>query len=315
MGAGLPRWSAVIDELLDDLILESGRVQDDPIEITADERTAIASSFFRRHAASPLYAARYMRAAFGERFEQRLAHAVYCPNNENCGTQTPPVLAAIARLCAGDRGFSSVVTYNYDDLLERALDEDGVGFETLLSQRRQSNALPIYHVHGWLPRDPVPSGTSADSLLVFSEERYHEIYARPEHWSNVVQLSLLRSNSCAFVGLSLQDPNLRRLLETAHQSPDCPPHYVFVRRTTPRELTDGVIPLRPAVADALIRTHHRMQEKTLAELGLTVIWVDGHDELPDLLRSLAQPPSPSRLGPLQPQFVHTPVERLSTQPE
>ncbi len=75
------------------------------------------------------------------------------------------------------------------------------------------NDLPIYHVHGYLPQHSTDFDNNSDNLIVFSERAYHTIYADPFSWSNIIQLYTLKENTCLFIGLSITDPNMRRLLD------------------------------------------------------------------------------------------------------
>lgn len=51
--------------------------------------------------------------------------------------------------------------------------------------------------------------------IVLIENDNHRIYSEVFDWSNVEQLRALTRCTCFFAGLSLKDPNLRRLLEIA----------------------------------------------------------------------------------------------------
>jgi SIR2-like domain len=54
-------------------------------------------------------------------------------------------------------------------------------------------------------------------------------YANPYSWANLVQMSLLLSQSCLFVGVSLTDPNIRRLLDACVALPIAHKHYAIMR--------------------------------------------------------------------------------------
>src|SRR6185436_18817278 len=92
-------------------------------------------------------------------------------------------------------------------------------------------SLPCYHVHGVLPfrrlHDlKVEEGLDAEARaaalvrirpiignFVFSEDEYHTEYSDPYRWSNMTMINQLGRFSGLFVGLSLHDPNLRRLID------------------------------------------------------------------------------------------------------
>ncbi len=50
---------------------------------------------------------------------------------------------------------------------------------------------------------------------MFSEDSYHSQFIEPFSWSNLIQLNKLNQNTCLLIGLSLTDPNLRRLLDVS----------------------------------------------------------------------------------------------------
>jgi hypothetical protein len=101
----------------------------------------------------------------------------------------------------------------------------------------------------------------------------------PFSWSNLIQLSKLTQNTCLLVGISLTDPNMRRLLDVAwRKSPDkSMAHYVVKR--IPR-LSDG---------DVLDRLSKLLEEQDANALGLNVIWINEFHELPGLLDTILTP--------------------------
>ena len=99
----------------------------------------------------------------------------------------------------------------------------------------------MYHVHGYLPR----TGRIPDSMeLVFSEDAYHNQFIDPFSWSNLILLNKLTQNTCLFIGVSLTDPNMRRLLDVAwRKNPDKErSHYIIKRfpQSSERDVLDEV---------------------------------------------------------------------------
>ena len=136
-------------------------------------------------------------------------------------------LKAVVKLCRrtrpGKRGLRAVVNYNLDGLLEMAL--GSYPFQSFWKPAKvKPETLPIYHVHGYLPvRDPFRGysprlGSLADEI-VLTEDQYHREAADPYSWSNLVQLGAMSGSVGLTIGLSLSDPNLRRLLDAARRAP------------------------------------------------------------------------------------------------
>lgn len=130
----------------------------------------------------------------------------------------------------------------------------------------------MYHVHGIV--FPERENSSVEDI-VLTEDDYHRVYSEVFDWSNVEQLHALTRCTCLFIGLSMNDPNLRRLLEVAQRdSGKSVRHYVFLER-------------KCAYNDKnKIEKDFQTREDMLADLGLSVIWYNGNDnhkELPELL--------------------------------
>ena len=108
----------------------------------------------------------------------------------------------------------------------------------------------------------------------------------------VPQLAALTQNTCLLVGLSLTDPNLRRLLDVAmRKNPQgILHHYIIRRRHDERSLWAG---MEDPTGDerellhTLRRRAHVLEEQDANSLGLNMIWVDEFEEIPEILRGIA----------------------------
>lgn len=170
----------------------------------------------------------------------------------------------------------SIITYNFDDVMERALRERGIGNYSVFGQNQPQRFFPIYHVHGFIP---YANKDDIKSVPVLSEEEYHRVYASSYNWSNVEQLHALSRTTCIFIGLSMTDPNLRRLLDIAIQdSENDPRHFVFLPRISEFGTDKN--------AEAKNNEAMKIQKQIFVELGLRVIWYRDYNELPKLLKNL-----------------------------
>ena len=142
-----------------------------------------------------------------------------------------------------------------------------------------NNAISIFHVHGYLPKHFDEETTHE---LIFSEEDYHRVYRDAYCWSNIVQLNYLRENSCLFIGCSLTDPNLRRLLDVASRNNEKPRHFALLKRPQIRKTSD--ISLKD------IKVYQKIdmsiKEKCFSMMGINIIWIDDFKEICDILNGL-----------------------------
>ena len=132
----------------------------------------------------------------------------------------------------------------------------------------------------------------SDTGIIFSEDAYHSQFIEPFSWSNLTQLAALTQNTCLLVGLSLTDPNLRRLLDVAmRKNPQgTRHHYIIRRRHEERSLWAGVedpAPEERELLHTLRRRAHVLEEQDANALGLNMIWIDEFEEIPEILRDIA----------------------------
>lgn len=219
------------------------------------------------------------------------------------GRQRPPARSSLAAvvdliaLGAREQRVSAVVTFNWDDLLEQELRRRKVPYHVVTSGRRvPKDGIPILHPHGYLPR----TGPLGDQGIVFSEDEYHRLVDSPFHWATTALLSHFRQNTAVLIGLSLSDPNLRRLLDASRYPGDRPRHFQIQRRyrltdeeriRARNQLESARATGRPLSAidtllDATLRqaeTHERIVSESL---GVKTIWVHDFDDITDVLGAI-----------------------------
>lgn len=154
-----------------------------------------------------------------------------------------PTLNAIADLCAqtrpGRKGVRAVISYNYDNFLELTLEDDRYQ-AVYQNQQIKDNTLPIYHVHGYVPIQPDISGSSGKDI-VFTEDQYHRVAGDPYYWSNLVQLDNMAGCVGLMVGLSLSDPNMRRLLDAVSSAPIRARNFALLQKPDATPPDDAVL--------------------------------------------------------------------------
>lgn len=256
--AGLPSWNELLERLLKNC----------PNCIANKEEI---SDVLKASNDSNLIAARNIRIRMGistreeenSEFTKQIHDCLYAEE-----THKSELIDAIC-LAAETNKLKCIITYNYDDLVERELERRFIqAWPVCKSSHIFNNNLPIYHVHGIVPK--TEKWMKPNPIL--TENAYHHLYQDAYEWSNIEQLHAFTSSRCFFIGLSMTDPNLRRLLETAsfHSEGDLY-HYTFLKKERQyRNATQN---------DENIK----IQEKIMNEFGLNVIWFDEFRHLPILL--------------------------------
>jgi len=192
----------------------------EPLEITARKLRKHYEADAENVFLDDLYSMLYGGFLDNDRLSSRI-NREYLRNNNT-------TLNAVAGLCETSRKrIHAVVTYNYDSLLEIALDDYPYKsvFNPILVD---SKSMPIYHVHGYIPLDKTINH-SKESEIVFTEDQYHLVAENPYYWSNLVQLQLMSSSVGLMIGLSLSDRNMRRILDAIKNSPITSINFALLR--------------------------------------------------------------------------------------
>lgn len=252
MGCGLPGWG----ELVSRVVTASWKDQPDLAALLVKENNILA--------------ARYARQKAGTKFNRIVHGSLYQDD-----VQLSRCVWAIAR-----SGVRQICTFNFDDLLVEALLTEGrecvvaTPDEPFLTTHEGST---VYHLHGILPRLYRDDELDA-AKIVFSEDDYHNLYSDPYSWANIAQLSLLTSKSVLFIGLSMQDPNLRRLIDIARSRGFTNQHFAVFRDPTTR------------CSRSELDEYKRLRQLTeidMKSLGVTTWFVDSHEKVAEIIETIA----------------------------
>ncbi|WP_298650363.1 SIR2 family protein [uncultured Granulicatella sp.] len=162
----------------------------------------------------------------------------------------------------------TILTYNFDNFLELYLENyfKLVKYKVIYNEKNIPNSvIPIYHIHGYLPYDKEISQSFKESI-VLTEDNYNYLYNSPYSWQIGTQMESFRKNNCLFIGCSLTDPNIRRLLKLSMSSNKKNYALMCMKKLTEFELT--------------IITKH------FSNMGVEIIWTESYKEYPKIINSL-----------------------------
>ena len=259
----IPVWNELIGNIITDIYFDKKTNKEDFVE-------TLLSNF----PSSNLILGKYLKLILKDDFEKELHKQIYNKLNQGDDAIKSDLIKSICSLARPNRlghRLESIITFNYDDIIERSFADRQLEYQSIWEEGQQhnANAIPIYHVHGFLPQSGVNN-----SNIVFTEESYHSQFIDPYSWSNLIQLTTFASNVCLFIGISLNDPNLRRLLDISWRRNHYCNHYIAKKRneTENAEINE---------------TLNMLFEQDAISLGLNVIWYSNHNDLPSILSNIA----------------------------
>ena len=303
---GLPSWETLLQKLL---IGSFSSGKDEGL----GKSTVLAKLFTKAFSPNPLIAARYLRHHYKDQktknaFEKAVRGALYETLD---GEFKSDLFDEFAQLCVAPGktpNLDSIITYNYDDILETHLDDLNIDIPyksiSEVGIHAKPGQLPIYHVHGYLPRK---GRLSESNLITLSEDAYHQQYGDTYSWNNLVQINKFRDKVCLFIGLSLTDPNIRRLLDIANKQRGGKEtqHFVIRKRHCPKNLEDQlktILSSNPEMRDEksqaslmldeaasdLIKVMETFETQDDRSFGIDTIWVDTYEDLPEILKAIRE---------------------------
>lgn len=296
LGAGVSRsWGLPLWDELCSGILSRALEKRDGNKSTRKQAASLARLYTQLYSDGPLAVMQFASDLLGEDFTEVVRTVLY-EHLEDL-TLNKSALYVVSHAIARERVLREIVTYNYDDLLERILvDERSVNVravtcgEDLGALDRSRNDVLMYYVHGRVPSRP---GDSISASVVATEGEYHELRQRELDWRNLVQLQILTTTRALFVGLSLNDPNLRWLMKTCYQETHRR-HYAVDVAESSADLRNRIKRITGADCDAetaTALTNLRMdaREHLGQHFGIDFLWIRDWGELPALIESVFKP--------------------------
>jgi hypothetical protein len=179
----------------------------------------------------------------------------------------------------------SVLTFNYDDLLEKALEARALPEDqgAIIRVFREQDYAPslyrsgvfVYHLHGYAYSDMSPILDAGSYLRVLGSPGRHW------SWDCMTATLLQRDTAAMFLGLSLVDPSLRLLL-THWAEKGLPVSGVYVSAPLPAPPVSLDYHEQLKVAK-ISRDILRLFDEVLEELSLVPYHVTVWDEILELL--------------------------------
>lgn len=223
-------------------------------------------------------------------------------------------LGAVAGLMKNEKNsiIHSVITYNYDNLLETYLrDVCGCNKNAVhsivkkdeLRDFDEKTEWNIYHVHGRIPVIEYPGEEMSDSVILTESDYYREERVNYS-WTNILQSYAIARANLMFIGFSGADYNFRRIIKYVKQeeilsheryiffSIDDIVSAVLVKEAKNKQDVEKCIEIMNRSVDSeyafeklFINYMIQAQTQYWKNHGLKVIW-SSHDELPGVLESL-----------------------------
>lgn len=191
---GLPNWTVLVDRAFESV--------GEPRPVGLSEPLAAERLLIDHCGRDELKFARLVRKALYDKVDLSMS-----------ALRRQELLAAIGALTmASNRGsVSRVLTFNFDDLLERFLTYYGFFIEPVTSVPAWGSRIDtrIFHIHGFLPSN---EKEDVQGPIVLAQKHFDAITGKDGHPWRALMVDLFRTHTCIFIGLSGADANLSSAL-------------------------------------------------------------------------------------------------------
>lgn len=188
--SGLPDWDTFVTRLL----RETNAVADD----------GVARLLLKKQ--DPLLVAEAAKAAAGVKWENVLRTALY--RGVLAHDPSPLHRAAVGHLLSGTRGDTSLVTLNFDGLLETALQMEGQPAHSSTDGVAHASSWTVHHLHGLI----TPTATR-DVVLTLTD--FNGMLGTADPWQSRLLADAVRAGHLIIAGTSYRDPDVRHWLHQA----------------------------------------------------------------------------------------------------
>lgn len=339
ISCGLPDWSKLlaiisgnllnsytVPDVLDNELLQImaeliGRIEksDDFIKQMSGAAQGSAVGIYRN--IDPLELAEYIRTMVGELFGirsndeliNRILHEYiresfgvkWDADNKIVGYDKSTLKAVVEMM--ENKKIRRAITYNYDDLLEISLREDGNRVETIVPEEKKefvegTDVYRVYHCHGLVPVQDSADLEQITSQIILTETSYYNEEASNYSLANVLQAYSMNYCNLLYVGFSGADYTFRRIIRGLGLDKDAMQHYIFFCADdivnmvydgrTNKEITKDEFIRQVGCGNAKydyerLMINQLIVSKTLywKEKGMNVIW-STWEELPQVLMGL-----------------------------
>lgn len=258
LGAGvshdsnLPDWKTLVQDIYNDMLRQ---------EIWKNTRIPIDLPIINEHGFSE------SSFIYADYIQDHLKDSLYTAISKHLYKNKGPK-DKIFEMIWSMKNVRTIISYNYDDLLEEFNIND---YNVITSGNMGKSPIKtnVYHIHGFIPN--LKNGQPIKTDIIFSDDDFYRLLCEQYHWANIVQINHFRKYTCLFLGVSLQDPNIRRLLKIIHA--ENPNHFHYLVKRELEKNHDSKI-TDPSLIDFIHNFRHKLIEKSYKKMGIKIIWID-----------------------------------------
>lgn len=194
----------------------------------------------------------------------------------------------VSKRVAANKRVGAILTTNYDNLVEGAFGTK-YGKQNLLRpvgrfpDDSTPGTIPAYHCHGYIS---YARAEDEGVNLLIAEHDYFDAFYDESGFGNVVATTFFRRWPSLFIGSSMADRNIRRVLHKTRD--EAAEHFAILKCSGPKD----------DLVDEVLRAY-----------GVSVIRIDDYSEIPTILGDLYL--APIDVGPNEWGRVRSPQRRWS----